>query len=82
MEQSMRRFMKVGLVLHAAYRGLGDGGGPILECLGKVVQDDYFDAVEVAHIQTRMSEGRRQGLYGQDIWSLLMAGRDARCPRA
>ena len=36
MEQSMRRFMKVGLVLHAAYRGLGDGGGPILECLGKV----------------------------------------------
>ena len=50
MEQSMRRFMKVGLVLHAAYRGLGDGGGPILECLGKVVQDDYFDAVEVAHI--------------------------------
>ena len=30
MEQSMRRFMKVGLVLHAAYRGLGDGGGPIL----------------------------------------------------
>ena len=42
--------MKVGLILHVAYRGLGDGDGPILECLGKVVADDYFDAVEVARI--------------------------------
>lgn len=50
MEQSMRKFMKVGLILHVAYRGLGDGDGPILECLGKVVADDYFDAVEVARI--------------------------------
>ena len=82
MEQSMRRFMKVGLVLHAAYRGLGDGGGPILECLGKVVQDDYFDAVEVAHIHDPDVRRAAAGLYGQDIWSLLMAGRDARCPRA
>ena len=50
MEQSMRRFMKVGLILHVAYRGIGDGDGPILECLGKVVQDDYFEAVEVTSI--------------------------------
>lgn len=51
MEKSMRRYMKVGIILHMAYNGLGDGEGPFLECLEKVAADDYFDAVEVARIR-------------------------------
>ena len=30
MEQSMRRFMKVGIILHVSYPQLGGGEGPIL----------------------------------------------------
>ncbi len=48
MDQSMRKYMRVGIILHVAYRGLAGGEGPILECLEKVVQDEYFEAVEVA----------------------------------
>lgn len=50
MKQSMGRFMKVGIILHVSYPGLGGGDGPILECLEKICEDDYFEAVEVARM--------------------------------
>ena len=43
MEKSMRKYMKVGIILHMAYNGLATGEGPILECLKKIVIDDYFE---------------------------------------
>ena len=42
MEKSMRKYMKVGIILHMAYNGLATGEGPILECLKKIVIDDYL----------------------------------------
>lgn len=51
MEKSMRKYMKVGIILHMAFNGLSTGEGPILECLKKIVTDDYFEAVEVTHIK-------------------------------
>lgn len=51
MEKSMRKYMKVGIILHMAYNGLSTGEGPILECLRKIVTDDYFEAVEVTQIK-------------------------------
>ena len=51
MEQSMRRFMKVGIILHVSYPQLGGGEGPILECLERICGDDYFEAVEVAKMK-------------------------------
>lgn len=51
MEKSMKRYMKVGTILHVAYKQLGSGEGPILECLKKIVTDPYFEAVEVARMK-------------------------------
>lgn len=51
MEKSMRKYMKVGIILHMAYNGLSTGEGPILECIKKIVTDDYFEAVEVTQIK-------------------------------
>lgn len=51
MDKSMRRYMKVGTILHVAYKQLGSGEGPILECLKKIVTDPYFEAVEVAQMK-------------------------------
>lgn len=51
MEKSMRRYMKVGIILHMAYDGLAKGEGPILECLEKIAADDYFEAVEVTQMK-------------------------------
>lgn len=50
MEQSMCRFMKAGTILHVSYPGLGKGEGPILECLERICEDSYFEAVEITHI--------------------------------
>ena len=51
MEKSMRRYMRVGTILHVSYKQLGSGKGPILECLKKIVTDPYFEVVEVAHMK-------------------------------
>lgn len=51
MEKSMRRYMRVGTILHVSCKQLGSGEGPILECLKKIVTDPYFEVVEVAHMK-------------------------------
>ena len=51
MEKSMRRYMRVGTILHVSYKQLGSGEGPILECLKKIVTDPYFEVVEGAHMK-------------------------------
>lgn len=58
MKESMRRFMKVGTILHVSYKQLGSGEGPILECLKKIAVDPYFEVVEVA--QMKDANVRRQ----------------------
>ena len=45
MERSIRRYMKVGTILHVSYKELGGGEGPILERLKKIVTDPFFEAV-------------------------------------
>lgn len=51
MEVSMRKYMKVGIILHMAFNGLSTGEGLILESLRKIVTDDYFEAVEVTQMK-------------------------------
>ncbi len=51
MDTSIRKYMKVGIILHMAFDGLANGEGPILECLKKIAKDDYFEAVEVTQIK-------------------------------
>ncbi len=47
MNESIRKYMKIGMILHMAFRGLASGEGPTLECLKKIVTDDYFEAEDV-----------------------------------
>ncbi|WP_058485111.1 TIM barrel protein [Defluviitalea phaphyphila] len=54
MNVSMRKYMKVGIILHMAFDGLAKGEGPILENLEKIVKDDYFEVVEVTQIKDPM----------------------------
>lgn len=51
MQESMYKFMKVGLIHFMAYPETMKGEGPILETLQKIAEDDFFTAVEVAWIK-------------------------------
>jgi len=51
MNESMHKYMKVGLVHFMAYPQTSGGEGPILETLRNVVLDEYFDAVEITWIK-------------------------------
>ena len=51
MQESMYKFMKVGLIHFMAYPQVIRGDGPILEALQKIAEDDFFTAVEVSWIK-------------------------------
>jgi sugar phosphate isomerase/epimerase len=51
MQDSIYKFMKVGLIHFMAYPEVMKGEGPILETLQKIAEDDFFTAVEVSWIK-------------------------------
>jgi sugar phosphate isomerase/epimerase len=51
MQESMYKFMKVGLIHFMAFPQVMRGEGPILETLQKIAEDDFFTAVEVSWIK-------------------------------
>lgn len=51
MQESMYRYMKVGVVHFMAYPETMKGEGPILETLEKIAEDDFFTAVEISWIK-------------------------------
>jgi len=51
MQESMYKFMKVGLIHFMAYPETMRGEGLILETLQKIAEDDFFTAVEISWIK-------------------------------
>lgn len=58
MNDSIHKYMKVGLIHFMAYPSTIKGEGPIVETVRKIVVDDYFDAIELSWIKD--PEVRRQ----------------------
>lgn len=50
MNESLYKYMKVGLVHFMAYPETIKGDGPVMETIRKVVLDDYFTAIEITTI--------------------------------
>ncbi|HKG69756.1 MAG TPA: hypothetical protein VKA92_12870, partial [Segetibacter sp.] len=57
MQDSLFKYMKVGLVHFMAYPTTIKGEGPIIETIKKLALDDYFNAIEITTI--RNSEERQ-----------------------
>ena len=51
MVESIKKFMKVGIIHFMAYPECMRGEGPILETIKKIAVDGYFDAIEVTWIK-------------------------------
>jgi sugar phosphate isomerase/epimerase len=51
MNESLHKFMKVGLVHFMAYPSTIKGEGPVTETIKKVALDDYFTAIEITTIK-------------------------------
>lgn len=53
MNESIRKYMKVGLVHFMAYPETTKGEGPILETFKKIAIDDYFEVAEITWIKSQ-----------------------------
>jgi len=51
MNESMHKFMRVGIIHFMVYPETMRGDGPIAETVRKIALDDYFDAIEVTWIR-------------------------------
>jgi sugar phosphate isomerase/epimerase len=51
MVESWYQYMNVGTLHFMSFPDVGKGEGPITETLEKILQDDFFTAVEVTHIK-------------------------------
>jgi sugar phosphate isomerase/epimerase len=51
MNESLHKYMKVGLVHFMAYPSTIKGEGPVLETIRKLALDDYFNAIEITTIK-------------------------------
>lgn len=48
---SIKKYMKVGIVHFMAFPDTMKGEGPILESVGRIAKDDYFDVIELTWIK-------------------------------
>lgn len=51
MEESLRRYMRVGIIHFMAFPATMKGEGPIVETVRKIALDDYFDVIEITWIK-------------------------------
>ena len=58
MNESMHKYMKVGLIHFMAYPSVIKGEGPVEETLKRIAADDYFDAVEITWIKDKETRQR------------------------
>ena len=61
MNESIYKYMKVGLIHFMAYPSTMKGEGPVAETVRKIAEDDYFNAIEVTWIkdpEVRKNVGR------------------------
>ncbi len=65
MQESMKKYMKVGLVHFMAYPSAMTGEGDICTSVRRVLADDYFDAIELTRINDADERGRVAALVRQ-----------------
>lgn len=51
MQESLHKYMKVGIIHFMAYPDTMKGEGPVLETVRKIALDDYFDVIELTWIK-------------------------------
>ncbi len=70
MAKDFRRTMRIGIVQFMAYPTTMSGNGPILESIDDLIQDDFYDVLELTHIEdqsVRKETAERIHMSGMDI---------------
>jgi sugar phosphate isomerase/epimerase len=62
MRDSLQSYMQVGIVHFMAFPQCGSGQGPIYDTLTKIVEDEFFSAVEITWIKDPDERKRVKGL--------------------
>ena len=62
MKESLRDYMKVGIVHFMAYPFAASGEEPVADAVAEIVEDEFFDAIEVTRINDEAERRRVAGI--------------------
>lgn len=74
MNDSMQKYMQVGLIHFMAYPQTIKGEGPIVETLKKIATDDYFEAVEITWIKDQAVRDQAKAILGASKMTVAYGG--------
>jgi len=74
MNESMYKYMKVGLIHFMAYPATIKGEGPILESIKKIASDDYFNAIELGWIKDAKTRGEVKKILAASHMTVAYGG--------
>lgn len=74
MIESLRKYVKIGLIHFMAYPNCMKGEGPIEETLKKIATDDYFDAVEITWIKDKAVRDEAKKIIDTSYLSVAYGG--------
>lgn len=74
MIESMKKYMKVGLIHFMAYPNTMKGEGPIEETIKKITTDSYFDAIEVSWMKDPAVRGKVKKLLDSSHMTVAYGG--------
>ena len=62
MKESLHDYMKVGIVHFMAYPFAASGEEPVADAVAEIVEDEFFDAIEVTRINDEAERRRVAGI--------------------
>lgn len=65
MDKPIRNFISVGLIHFMAFPETMKGEGPIVETIGRILRDDYFDAIEITWIKDEAVRAKVKSMLDQ-----------------
>ena len=74
MQESISKYFHVGVIHPMAYPQVIKGEGPILETLSKVLNDEYFSAIEVTWIKDEAVRAEAAKMLGCSHMDVIFAG--------
>jgi hypothetical protein len=82
MQESMYKYMKVGIIHFMAYPTTITGEGPIVETITKIAEDDFFNAIEITWIKDPEVRAKAKEVLVTSGLAVGYGAQPARCSRA
>ena len=74
MDGQLKEYMRVGLIHFMAFPAVMRGEGPVIETLGKILGDDFFNAVEITEVKDPAAKDEAKKMLDESGFAVGFGG--------